>query len=106
MSISPWSNLTESEDNVAYYLAVYGILAGANSFFTLVRAFLFAYGGICAAVRIHKLLLARILKVHKIVYICILYADFVGGLANLFIYLYLTCVSLYQSFFNLYHIYP
>ena len=55
--------MTDSEDNVAFYLTVYGILGVANSLFTLVRAFLFAYGGICAATKIHRLLLARILKV-------------------------------------------
>ncbi len=50
-------------DDVKYYLMVYGILAGANSLFTLARAFLFAYGGICAAVGIHKHLLSSLLKV-------------------------------------------
>ncbi|XP_013401317.1 multidrug resistance-associated protein 7 [Lingula anatina] len=56
------SVLRYAEDNVSYYLTVYGILAGANSLFTLARAFLFAYGGICAAMTIHKKLLSSILQ--------------------------------------------
>ena len=60
---SPWANLTEAEDNVSFYLTVYGCLAGANSLFTLLRAFLFAYGGICAAKVMHHRLLTSVLKV-------------------------------------------
>ena len=59
----PQTNVTEAEDNVRFYLTVYGSLAGANTFFTLIRAFLFAYGGVCAAKVVHKDLLASILKV-------------------------------------------
>ena len=55
--------MADSGNNVTYYLTIYGILGVANSLFTLARAFLFAYGGICAASKIHRLLLARILKV-------------------------------------------
>ena len=58
-----YTNLTSAEDNVTFYLTVYGILAGANTFFTLARAFLFAYGGICAAQVLHNDLLSTILKV-------------------------------------------
>ena len=36
--------------------------AAANSIFSLIRAFLFAYGGICAAKILHKKLLSLILK--------------------------------------------
>ncbi|KAK3092515.1 hypothetical protein FSP39_003868 [Pinctada imbricata] len=61
-STSRYSNLTQAEDNVTYYLMIYGILAGANSLFTLARAFLFAYGGICAAQVLHTKLLSTILK--------------------------------------------
>ncbi|KAL8565198.1 hypothetical protein ACOMHN_003985 [Nucella lapillus] len=61
-NVTPWLNLTEAEDNVSFYLTVYGSLAGANSVFTLLRAFLFAYGGICAAKVMHKRLLASVLK--------------------------------------------
>ena len=60
---SPMMNLTTAGDRVMFYLAIYGGLAGANSLFTLLRAFLFAYGGICAAQKIHKDLLSSVLKV-------------------------------------------
>ncbi|XP_053408287.1 ATP-binding cassette sub-family C member 10-like [Mercenaria mercenaria] len=55
-------NMTTARDNIMYYLTIYGCLAGANSIFTLFRAFLFAYGGICAAQTIHRKLLSNILK--------------------------------------------
>ncbi|XP_046472173.1 ATP-binding cassette sub-family C member 10 isoform X1 [Neodiprion pinetum] len=58
-----FSFLDEYEtNNVKYYLTIYGILATINSFCTLLRAFLFAYGGIQAAITIHKQLLKIILK--------------------------------------------
>ena len=62
-SSTPWCNLTVAEDNVSFYLMVYGCLAGANSILTLARAFLFAYGGIRAATVIHWYLLKSVLKV-------------------------------------------
>ena len=64
---SPVMNLTTAGDRVLFYLAIYGGLAGANSLFTLLRAFLFAYGGICAAQKIHKDLLNSILKVSTVI---------------------------------------
>lgn len=51
------------DDSVRHYLILYGVLAGLNSLFTLLRAFLFAYGGIVAATKIHKCLLKSIIKV-------------------------------------------
>ncbi|KAM6128193.1 ATP-binding cassette sub-family C member 10 isoform 2-T2 [Pterocles gutturalis] len=48
--------------DVNFYLTVYGSIAGANSLFTVLRAFLFAYGTIHAAVVIHNRLLQRVLK--------------------------------------------
>ncbi|KFU84875.1 Multidrug resistance-associated protein 7 [Chaetura pelagica] len=48
--------------DVNFYLIVYGSIAGANSLFTLLRAFLFAYGTIRAATVIHYQLLQRVLK--------------------------------------------
>lgn len=48
---------------VDFYLKFYVIFAIVNSIFTLLRAFLFAYGGIVAARRIHKLLLRSVLRV-------------------------------------------
>ncbi|XP_009076870.1 PREDICTED: multidrug resistance-associated protein 7 [Acanthisitta chloris] len=48
--------------DVNFYLIVYGSIAGANSLFTILRAFLFAYGTIRAATAIHNRLLQRALK--------------------------------------------
>ncbi|CAH2245853.1 jg8527 [Pararge aegeria aegeria] len=45
-----------------YYLEVYFGLAGLNLVFTIMRAFLFAYGGVKAAAKIHKILLKVIVK--------------------------------------------
>ena len=59
----PWSNVTESHDNVTFYLTVYGSLAAVNSVMTFIRAFTFAYGGVRAARMVHEKLLSRILKV-------------------------------------------
>ncbi|XP_062400248.1 ATP-binding cassette sub-family C member 10 [Sardina pilchardus] len=56
---SPVANMSS---DVKFYMTVYGSLAGANTLFTAVRAFLFAYGGIRAATVIHNRLLDRILK--------------------------------------------
>jgi len=62
-SASSLNSSTRADDDLTFYLSVYGGLAGANSFLTLIRAFLFAYGGIAAAVVLHSRLLAAILKV-------------------------------------------
>ncbi|NXK54352.1 MRP7 protein, partial [Chauna torquata] len=48
--------------DVSFYLTVYGSIAGANSLFTILRAFLFAYGTIRAATVIHSRLLQRVIK--------------------------------------------
>ncbi|XP_063007881.1 ATP-binding cassette sub-family C member 10 isoform X2 [Melospiza melodia melodia] len=48
--------------DVNFYLIVYGSIAGANSLFTIIRAFLFAYGALRAASVIHNRLLQRVLK--------------------------------------------
>ena len=45
-----------------HYLVMYGSIAVTNSVFSCLRAFLFAYGGICAAKVIHERLLGIILK--------------------------------------------
>lgn len=46
-----------------YYLLMYFVLAAINLLFTIMRAFLFAYGGVKAAHRIHNSLLKVIVKV-------------------------------------------
>jgi len=56
------ANGSDIDINARYYLSVYGIIAVSNSFFTLLRAFLFAYGGICAAKKVHTKLLRVILR--------------------------------------------
>ncbi|KAJ6651178.1 hypothetical protein lerEdw1_000730, partial [Lerista edwardsae] len=48
--------------DVNFYLTVYGCIAGANSIFTILRAFLFAFGTIHAATIIHNRLLKRVMK--------------------------------------------
>jgi hypothetical protein len=40
---------------------VYGVLGVGNTVVTLARAFLFAYGGVCAARTLHDTLLSRLL---------------------------------------------
>lgn len=50
------------QDSTTYYLIVYCALAGANSLFTLARAFLFAYGGLRAAKRLHDTLLQVVIR--------------------------------------------
>ncbi|XP_053612286.1 ATP-binding cassette sub-family C member 10 [Plodia interpunctella] len=52
---------TSSPDDT-YYLEIYFMLAGLNLVFTIMRAFLFAYGGVQAAAKIHKMLLKVIVR--------------------------------------------
>ncbi|XP_005104371.1 multidrug resistance-associated protein 7 isoform X2 [Aplysia californica] len=58
----PAQNLSSGSDNLNFYLGIYGGLAACNSIFTLMRAFMFAYGGVKAATVIHQRLLKAILK--------------------------------------------
>uniref|UniRef100_A0A8B9UT98 ABC-type xenobiotic transporter n=1 Tax=Anas zonorhyncha TaxID=75864 RepID=A0A8B9UT98_9AVES len=60
LDTAPVSSNTSADVN--FYLMVYGSIAGANSLFTIFRAFLFAYGTIRAAVVIHNRLLQRVVK--------------------------------------------
>ncbi|OAD58395.1 Multidrug resistance-associated protein 7 [Eufriesea mexicana] len=45
-----------------YYLTVYAVLTVLNTLFTSMRAFMFAYGGIQAAISIHKQLLKVVIR--------------------------------------------
>ena len=54
--------VSHNNTKVPFYLKVYGGIAVANSIFSLLRAFLFAYGGVCAAKIIQERLLGLILK--------------------------------------------
>lgn len=47
-------------DSTMFYITVYCALAGANSIFTLFRAFLFAFGGLAAAKKMHDKLLTTV----------------------------------------------
>lgn len=52
-----------AESNVLnVFLPVYGGLAVASGMLALARAFLFAYGGLVAAIKVHNLLLDKVLK--------------------------------------------
>uniref|UniRef100_A0A674N896 ATP-binding cassette, sub-family C (CFTR/MRP), member 10 n=1 Tax=Takifugu rubripes TaxID=31033 RepID=A0A674N896_TAKRU len=68
-SLSPLSSSVQtlmSSNNMSsdtvFYLTVYSSIAAANTVFTAIRAFLFAYGTICAAKIIHNRLLDRVLQ--------------------------------------------
>ncbi|XP_003727446.1 multidrug resistance-associated protein 7 [Strongylocentrotus purpuratus] len=61
-SLSEYHSDTDNSSSLEFYLGIYGGLIGANSIFTLLRAFLFAYGGIQAATMIHDGLLKSILR--------------------------------------------
>ncbi|XP_056137092.1 ATP-binding cassette sub-family C member 10 [Lampris incognitus] len=56
---SPLANMSSE---VRFYLSVYTSIAIGNTVFAAVRAFLFAYGAICAAAVIHNRLLDRVFK--------------------------------------------
>lgn len=49
--------------DAGYYLTVYAVIVASNSLFTLIRAFIFAYGGIQAAQLMHKQLLKIVIRV-------------------------------------------
>lgn len=52
----------EQMDRSVYFLMIYASIATANTIFTLIRAFLFAYGGIRAARHLHESLLRKLLR--------------------------------------------
>lgn len=52
--------------SLKYYMLIYILLACLNSLFTLIRAFLFAFGGITAAFTVHRSLLKSIMKVFDV----------------------------------------
>lgn len=56
--------IRDHTSDVTYFLTVYIAIGVLNSFFVICRAFLFAYGGIRAATRVHKSLLASIVQVN------------------------------------------
>ncbi|XP_078051150.1 ATP-binding cassette sub-family C member 10 isoform X1 [Augochlora pura] len=64
--LQPEYFLEDHNMSTKYYLIVYGILVVLNSLFTLMRAFMFAYGGIQAATAIHKQLLKIVIRAKAI----------------------------------------
>ncbi|WKY10812.1 hypothetical protein Q1695_002849 [Nippostrongylus brasiliensis] len=52
----------EQMDRSVRFLMIYASIAAANTIFTLIRAFLFAYGGIQAAKHLHENLLHKLLN--------------------------------------------
>lgn len=54
---------TPDQKSISFYLTVYGTIAGLNAFFTLLRAFLFAYAGIHAASGLHKKIIKAVIRV-------------------------------------------
>ncbi|CAD5232242.1 unnamed protein product [Bursaphelenchus xylophilus] len=62
LSMEREPNLMNHDDynEAQYFLSVYVAIAGLNTIFTLLRAFLFAKGGVIAAKNIHESLLSRV----------------------------------------------
>uniref|UniRef100_A0AC34QIF0 Uncharacterized protein n=1 Tax=Panagrolaimus sp. JU765 TaxID=591449 RepID=A0AC34QIF0_9BILA len=69
--MNEWYPLSERKENpikddewdrTKYFLFIYIILVLINTILTLIRAFLFAYGGILSAKHLHKQLLSTVLK--------------------------------------------
>ena len=61
--IDPGSHHSDPEAaTVRYYLTVYGSIAVANSLFSFMRAFLFAFGGVVAARAVHQKLLKSVVR--------------------------------------------
>lgn len=54
---------TVNDDETKFFLIIYLGLCGANTVFTFVRAFIFAYSGVTAGKRIHETLVSNINKV-------------------------------------------
>ncbi|XP_075224680.1 ATP-binding cassette sub-family C member 10 [Lycorma delicatula] len=52
----------EDDTPTMFYLQIYAAIAGLNTLFTFFRAFLFAWGGITAAIHLHKALLKTVVR--------------------------------------------
>ena len=52
-------------DDVNYFIIVFASLTAVTSLFTLFRAFLFAYGGVLGAKKLHKYMLQSVLNVSE-----------------------------------------
>ncbi|EMS58693.1 ABC transporter C family member 13 [Triticum urartu] len=56
-----WVDSSSGTNNTRFYLTILAGFGIINSFFTLGRAFSFAYGGLCAAIQIHADLLGSLI---------------------------------------------
>lgn len=56
-----WVDSSSGTNNTTFYLTILAGFGIINSFFTLGRAFSFAYGGLCAAIQIHADLLGSLI---------------------------------------------
>ncbi|KAM0918419.1 hypothetical protein ACQ4PT_008963 [Festuca glaucescens] len=56
-----WVDTSAGTKNTRFYLTILAVFGIINSFFTLGRAFSFAYGGLCAAIQIHADLLSNLI---------------------------------------------
>ncbi|CAM0913131.1 unnamed protein product [Alopecurus aequalis] len=56
-----WVDTSTGTTNTRFYLIILAVFGIINSFFTLGRAFSFAYGGLCAAIQIHADLLSNLI---------------------------------------------
>ncbi|PNT76346.1 hypothetical protein BRADI_1g47277v3 [Brachypodium distachyon] len=56
-----WVDTRTGTNNTRFYLTILAVFGIINSFFTLGRAFSFAYGGLCAAIQIHTDLLSNLI---------------------------------------------
>uniref|UniRef100_A0ACD6AEE6 Uncharacterized protein n=1 Tax=Avena sativa TaxID=4498 RepID=A0ACD6AEE6_AVESA len=56
-----WVDTSTGTKNTRFYLTILAVFGIINSFFTLGRAFSFAYGGLCAAIQIHADLLSNLI---------------------------------------------
>ncbi|XP_028766439.1 ABC transporter C family member 13 isoform X2 [Neltuma alba] len=63
--LSFWVDTTHSSQtrySLPFYLAILGLFCIINSFFTLVRAFSFAFGGLQAAIKVHNKMLGNLIN--------------------------------------------
>ncbi|KAJ4815042.1 Multidrug Resistance associated Protein 1 [Rhynchospora pubera] len=58
--LSYWVDTSSGTTYTGFYLVVLSLFGLINSVFTLVRAFSFAYGGLCAAIKVHADLLRNL----------------------------------------------
>lgn len=58
--LSHWSVQSDAAQKVYFYLFVYAALGGASTLLVLIRSFIFAVGGLNAALSLHEQLVQRV----------------------------------------------